>query len=154
MIDFVSIVLIGIIYGELLQCLIFIIAFTTLRVYAGGYHASTRMGCYGFTMSVVGLALTVVKYIPMNITVIVVLAIIATGIILKLSPIDTPSKPLDEIEYHYYRKKAIIILWGELLIAGLCVVMHFVEGAKCIMLALVVLALALVGEKINYLVKD
>lgn len=147
--DFVSIVLVGIIYGKFLLCMMFIVAFCSLRVYAGGYHASTRIGCYALTMSVVVMALTIIKYIPINVPLIVVFAVIAAGIILKLAPVDTASKPLDTVEYHYYRKKAVLILWVELVIAAMCTVMHFVEGAKCIVLALVVLAIALMGEKLK-----
>lgn len=106
--NIVTTLAIGIVLGELWQSLLFVLLFMALRTYAGGYHASTPMGCYLLTSSIIAIALSVLKYIEINIFVCVGLLIISGVVILILSPVASENKPLDNIEFVIYRKKQLL----------------------------------------------
>ena len=44
-INFISIVVIAIIFGRFVEMIVFAIGFVPLRMLKGGYHASTHIGC-------------------------------------------------------------------------------------------------------------
>lgn len=152
-INLVSILLIGIVLDTLLESIIFLMAFKLIRECAGGYHASTRVRCYLLSIFTVIVVLSVIKYISIDSIILLIMSMLASIIIILFSPVDTENKRIDAIERIYYRRKSMIILWVELLIAGLCVMVHFNKGTKCIVFALFVLAMALVGEKIKNIKK-
>lgn len=147
--NMVSVLIIGMILGVLLESIIFLMAFKFIRQYAGGYHASTRIRCYLLSIMTIITVLSVIKYVSMDEIILVTLSGLASIVILLLSPIDTENRRIDAVERIYYRKKTIIIWVIELFIAVMCMIVHFYEGAKCIVLALLVLAMALSGEKLK-----
>lgn len=149
MLSLLSVLTIGLILDVLLQSIVFVTAYKFIRQYAGGYHASTPVRCYALSIVTVIIVLSVIKYIPIQTAVLLILSGLSGIIIWLLAPVDTENKRIDIAEYRYFRKRTKRMLWVELLIAVLCAVMHFDEGTKCIVLALVVLALALVGEKMK-----
>ena len=141
-----SAIIIGLITREVLPCMIFLICFTAIRQYAGGYHASTRPRCYLLSMSVVAVVLAIIRYVTISFWLLVGLLIIASLVILLLSPVDTENKRLDNIEQNYYRRKAIVI-WGiESIAAALCILFEYECLAESIVFALVVLSIAQVAE--------
>lgn len=148
--NIVTTLAIGIVLGELWQSLLFVLLFMALRTYAGGYHASTPMGCYLLTSSIIAIALSVLKYIEINIFVCVGLLIISGVVILILSPVASENKPLDNIEFVIYRKKTIVI-WGmQIICAVLCIVKEYRDISVCIVLAHVILALSQLYAKVAY----
>lgn len=54
-------VVIGAAFGELLYCMIFLIAFMLLRQEAGGYHAPGWMSCYFLSCGILGFNLVMDK---------------------------------------------------------------------------------------------
>lgn len=150
----ISVLIIGIVLDVILESLIFIMAFKAIRECAGGYHASTRLRCYVLSMLTVITVLSVIKYIPLDTVVLIIMSVLASIIIILLSPVDTENKRIDAIERIYYRRKSMIILWVELIIAMICVIIHYEEGAKCIVVGLLVLAIAQIAENIKKLIKN
>ena len=148
--NIITTLVIGIVLGELWQSLLFVLLFMALRTYAGGYHASTPIGCYLLTSSIITIALSVLKYIKINIFVCIGLLIISGVVILILSPVESKNKPLDNIEFIIYRKKAIAI-WGiQVICAALCTVMGYWDILTCITLAHMILALSQLFAKVEY----
>lgn len=141
-----SALVIGLVTGEILPCMIFLICFTAIRQYAGGYHASTRPRCYFLSMSVIAAVLLIIHNFVISYWLLAGLMLAASLVILLLSPVDTENKRLDSIEQNYYRKKAIVI-WGlESVAAAICIWMEYECGAESIVFALVVLSIAQVAE--------
>lgn len=141
-----SALLIGLITGEILPCVIFLICFTAIRQYAGGYHASTRIRCYLLSMSAIAAVLLIIHNFVISYWLLVGLMLAASLVILLLSPVDTENKRLDSIEQNYYRRKAIVI-WGlEIAAAATCIWLNYECGAESIVFALVVLSIAQVAE--------
>ena len=57
---------IGAAFGMLMETIVFLVVYMSLRVYAGGYHASTQLRCYilSFGMVIAALMLIRVTNVP------------------------------------------------------------------------------------------
>lgn len=102
----------GSIFSILIESIVFYIAFSLIRRYAGGFHASSEMKCTLITTISIFLCLLCTKLCETNnIQIpILVLTSIATVLIFVLCPLDTPEKPLTKEEYKYFRKISWLIL--------------------------------------------
>lgn len=113
----------GFIFGMVIESLIFLISFSLIRTYAGGYHCKKAINCYLFSSGVVVLVLTIVKFSPKgNILVSsLMMLLIAIPIILRLAPVETETKPLDEVEQKHFRNKTIF----HLAVEGIVIIILF-----------------------------
>lgn len=147
LLDVLTCIAVGIVLDSLLQTILFLLAFTGIRSYAGGYHASTPLRCYALTILMITLSVVTLKYIEWNVWILSGLLVVASIVILILAPVDTENKPIDDVEYVYFRKMTIKVLAIEVVLAMVCIVLRFEIGAESIVGALVVLAAALWCEK-------
>lgn len=111
--------IIGLIFGVFFEIAVFLAAYIPLRSFAGGFHAKTPLRCYIF--SVIMLIVVSIGFKYFHLTAWVYCAILAAAfvIILVLSPVEDKNKPLDDLEYKVYKRRAIIIAAIELAVAGL-----------------------------------
>lgn len=119
----ITMVLIGIAFGLLVQTILFVICYSTIRAYAGGFHAKTRINCYIISVIMIIAVLFVLKISPVQYRkqISLVGMLLSTAVILWLSPEDNPNKRLDQIEINRYKKivikliiieiAAFIVLW-------------------------------------------
>lgn len=116
----VSLLCIACLVGVLWETIFYIVLFVPIRIYAGGYHARSFLWCY--TVSVGAYLLCIILwfnlYISNNIMIISVL--IASAVILKLSPMADPNKPMDMLEKIKFKKLVKTILLFELSVFFLC----------------------------------
>lgn len=105
-------VLLGLIFDLVVESIVFLISFSFIRMYAGGYHCKKASSCYIMSSATVILVLGIVKYTPVQnmFQVSLVLLLIATLILLKCAPVGTGTKPLDGAEKEYLRQKVLIYL--------------------------------------------
>lgn len=144
-----TIILIGIIFGELIGVMFFAISFMTLRKYAGGYHAPKPVRCYIMTCIVLAATAILLKNIHFSVVAIVIGLCISATIILTMTPVECKNKPLDSLERKIYRQKALFI-WGiGIIIAICCLWFEVIIVSKCIMLANCMVALAQIGESVG-----
>lgn len=61
-----SILIIAAVVGNFFDTLIFFAAFIPLRVYAGGYHANTKLRCYLVSLSVYGIFTVAIYVLPVK----------------------------------------------------------------------------------------
>lgn len=144
-----SMLLLGIVFGEIYQCIVLTVSFMALRSYSGGYHASTSLRCYILTVASISAALSIMKFIAVNRFICLGLLVLSSVIILLLSPIGTKNKPLDEIEKIIYRKKTIIVGSVETCAALIFIVLNNTEIHIAITLAQVIISVALVFGNIK-----
>lgn len=148
-IDFISMMLIGILFNEVIECLVFILMFIPLRQYTGGCHASTPIKCYISTLLMITIVLSVIGNVNFSFSVLSGLFILSGVIIWILSPVAAKNKPLDDMEKRIYKKKAVSI-WGiELIAAIICIIIRTENLSECIMMAHAVIAVALVVGKVT-----
>ena len=140
----------GIIFGKIYQSLVFVVAFMVLRSYSGGYHASTSVRCYIFSVISITAGLSVMKFVEINRLVCLGLLILSSVIILVLSPIGTANKPLDEIEKIIYKKKVVFVWSIEVCVALLFIVLNITEIHIAIVLAQTLVDIALLLGMMQY----
>lgn len=110
-IEVMSIVLISSFVGNFAETVIFFAVFIPLRIFAGGYHAATRLRCYLVSLAVYALFTVLIKTIPENaymyITISeVIFTVIAVGL---FSPVIHANKHLNSTEIRNFRKFSIEI---------------------------------------------
>ena len=88
LLNLVTLLVIGISIGMIWQGIIFVLAFMSMRKYAGGYHSTTPLRCYFLTNIVILSMLSVMKYMEINIFIYWGLFIVSSIIILELSPVE------------------------------------------------------------------
>lgn len=120
--NLLSIVLVGYLFDCTMAIIIFTVGFRIFRKYAGGFHASTRIGCYVLTMAMIFIVAFCENVIEIN-TTISVLGVGLEGLYLWwFAPTENLNNPLTEQEISIYReknKKNILLFtsffWGGIL---------------------------------------
>lgn len=97
-----TLLFLGFVFNCVPRCLLFLILYLPLRIYAGGFHAKTKIGCYlisAFTFLFVVLypADTTIHFYHL------VFPCISTCIIYYFSPVSATNKPLDDLEALHFR---------------------------------------------------
>jgi accessory gene regulator B len=118
LLNILTTLIIGFAMGMIIQSIVFTLAYIPIRIYAGGFHASTPQRCWAISAVMLIAALCFVKYLPeAYYTPLYAISIIACIIIMILSPVEDLNKPLDEKEKTVYKRRAIIITVIEAAIA-------------------------------------
>ena len=141
---YLIIVILGIVTGNWLEMLVFLLPFTVLRQYAGGIHLEKAGSC--MVVSSI-LVLLCGQYLASGSAVMWQIRIIwlaAVGVIFVMAPVDASSKKLDEKEKKVYGMRARAILIIECAIAGVFSVTGYFLVVNGIMVAHIVLASGLI----------
>lgn len=141
--NMITTVLIGLVFGQVLESVVFLAGYCALRTYAGGFHTETALRCYVASCALVAGVLLFCKIYPLSYAWVMILpTVAATALIAALAPVAATHKPLDAEEYIYYRKHCrrrlcvevavllVFVLIGQLRLAlvlstGLCLVAFF-----------------------------
>ncbi len=125
--EILCILIISIFMRNFLETLLFFVMFVPLRIYAGGYHANSRIRCFGI---LVGVYVIFSFFIHIN-NEILHTAIIYIGMVFSVcmvvmtSPVLHSRKHLTENEIHVFRKVAIAICCVETMVV---LVLFFIFG--------------------------
>ena len=113
--EILSILILALFLGNFSETFVYFIAFIPLRLYAGGYHADSKLSCYIILVAVYGAFTALLKVIPASYYIYIGLfSIILTSImILKFAPIVSSKKSINEAETAFYRKVCIWIMLME-----------------------------------------
>ncbi len=144
LINILTTLLIGFAFNKTTETIVFLASYIPLRVYAGGYHARTQMGCYIFSIVMIISVLLAIEFIPWTNFICITISVISALIIFFLSPVEDTNKPLDAAEVKVYGKKARIILGLELGVLVLFMIFGIGRIVTSISLSLVVLVFMLV----------
>ena len=101
--------LLGMLLDMAFESIFFIIMFSAVRSYAGGFHFKKPVYCYIMSSAVIILALVIAKNVLIyNIGLLnILLMLISMTILVCFAPIETASKPLDDKEKTIFRKRTI-----------------------------------------------
>ncbi len=111
-----SSLIIGLIFGVFLEIAVFMATYIPLRSFAGGYHANTPLRCYIFSVIMLIIVSSGMKYLHLTEWVYYAVLLAAALIVLVFAPVEDRNKPLDEIEHKVYKRRTIFIAGTELLI--------------------------------------
>lgn len=147
--NMITLIIIGFIFNMFWQSLIFMIAYSFLRAYAGGYHANTQLRCYLFSTGMIVVVLWIIKLIPWNSFICFIITAISSMIILLIAPVEDSNKPLDQKEKGIFKKWTNIILC---ILIGLAL-LFWIIGTKqisiCIIMAICMISVMAVLGKIK-----
>lgn len=117
--------LFGCIFGTLWESMVFYIMFSTLRCYAGGFHASKESVCTCCTTVALFLASLSIWILSAVESVIVPLCVLVLcgAVVYLLSPLDSEDKPLTSDDFREYRRKSrmIVIILTAIAMSGVCI---------------------------------
>lgn len=143
-------ILIGFIFRAVWESILFMIVYTPLRTYGGGYHAKSEVRCYLFSIVLILVVLLGVKIIPEIDVIILGLTEVGGIIIWFLAPVEDRNKPLDKEERIIYKRRTSIILITEIIITISLLVLNFKEMALVMAVSIFIVSLMLIlGKMIN-----
>jgi accessory gene regulator B len=110
-INILAILTIGLCFGMVVETITFLISFSMIRIYAGGYHAKSRLRCFMISILIIFFSLLIIKMsILQNILMDIFLLILSFLLIYIFTPSDNQNKVLDSLERLRYRRISVIIL--------------------------------------------
>ena len=110
LLNVITTLLLGILFQQLLLCMLLNAAYIPIRISAGGHHADSPFRCYINSTIMIAILLAVIKWIPINPIASVILLVVASIVIWILAPVETENNPLDDTEQYVYRKRTRIVL--------------------------------------------
>lgn len=101
----------GLLLKILPETVLFLVAFFSLRPYAGGWHASTQGKCTLISYGITAIALFAFRLMPevALLPVSIGQMLIGAAVIWRWAPMENPNKPLDAEEIVHYRRYARVI---------------------------------------------
>lgn len=147
---FVSI-LFGMILREIPESIGFGFFFTLIRSFAGGIHAKSESVCTITTTVLMFIGIYAIKLFEMYkpILLSLPLLVVASLLVLPLSPLDSLAKPLDAQEKHKYRLITYLVLFAMLVLILCSFLSGFIDLYFCILVAEVLESSLLTAAKIQ-----
>lgn len=130
--------------GDIIVGLLFELTYIPIRIYAGGYHASSKRRCEYLSYGSLILCMILVFYVPIKLILMNILILMSGLIIFLFSPIESPHKKLNNIEKKIFRRKSIIYMIIGILMYVALIKVGEVDWAKTIMISISLVSLGLI----------
>ena len=150
LINLIVMITIAVITKTFIPCINFT-TFVTLRIYAGGYHADTHLGCIMTLITVQTVFIFIIKIIPITILLLLVpvFIIISLITIFFLSTVEHPNKPLDSSLKSKLRKKSLVVMVLWLIFITVCMKVGKEDYSFYASFGMFSISLAMILEKIK-----
>jgi len=154
--NFIFVLVLGFMFGIPVLSVAFFIAYTAIRVYAGGYHADTPVRCFFISIVITVPAMLAIRYQQAWCTLVVfycILGLSAAALIL-LSPVGNKNKMPDALEKVVYRRRMLRnLVMLSVVAAGL---FHFAyhDYAAAVLCGIMLAAIMAITGKIKLLQKS
>ena len=142
LIDTTVILVCSYLFGNLWAGLLFDAAYSTLRIYAGGFHANTEKSCFTLSYSCIFLCLLFIFYAHISSATMSIAYLIIGISVAIMSPVEHENKPLYPAEKKAYRKKCLFYLIVDTCTYILLLWNHLALFAKAIFAALALICLS------------
>lgn len=120
--DTVIILFVALCLKQVVFACAFLICFTSIRQYAGGFHAKTPIRCFGTTIVFFLSAILAAKYYSVWQQFLIGIWVISGCIICFFAPVQNGNKPLDDIEKRVYRKRTWCVWLFQSAIMFICII--------------------------------
>ena len=150
-IEVLSILMIACVVGNFLETTLFFLAFIPLRLFAGGWHASTRLRCYLTSLFVYAVFTFLLYIIPAQYYPRLLLwcGCFAFLVVAIWAPVAHKNHPITRIEYKHYKKISLTVCIIELMILIVLYHSNFQNVLLvAIVLGLLMEVLAMLTEKL------
>lgn len=101
-INWLTAILIGALLNMVWQTVAYLILFTPVRIYAGGFHAKTQLQCYFFTSLFQFVIMAGIKYLPFTWWVYLIIVLISVYCMFFIAPLEAENKPMTAEEHIKY----------------------------------------------------
>jgi len=112
--NFVTSILIGVIFGKVVDSIFLLAAYMPLRSYAGGHHSSSSEKCYIVSSFIMIMWMCLLEFQILPTSCCVIMLIVGLAVCFILAPVEDKNKPLDADEIRIYRKRSLAILLIEI----------------------------------------
>lgn len=146
------IIFLGIITKCLPDVIAFIIAFTVIRQYGGGYHADTRIRCFILSVLTLFLDIVMIKLAELgfiSMLFLIITTLLSVVYIWIVAPIDTKNKRLDADEIVHYGKRAKVVILILCLIVCILLFFKINNYARAIMFGIVTEAFLMIAGAVQ-----
>ncbi|KOR25707.1 accessory gene regulator B family protein [Clostridium sp. L74] len=148
--SFLCVVILGVILNVLIEAIIISLAIAIFRKYSGGIHANSPNKCAIFGAIVCVVMALIVKNINIRFSLMTILIFILVYIysyytIYKFVPVDTKSKPIDNVDEKLRLKKCSFLVISMLLLIEILLVLLYLKYnnialiyyGRCIMMGII-----------------
>lgn len=149
--EILSVLILSLFLSSFIETLMFFVAFVPFRMYAGGYHAETKLRCYLVLLAVYAIFILLIGYMPAKyIMPVEICSMVLTAVMVFTSaPIVNKNKRASENERRVYRKISIvlmlvefgIIILGMVILPGNIIFFSFSLGQSAVTSSMVAAAL-------------
>jgi len=147
--DILFSLLLSFLLGNLFVGILFELSYCILRVYAGGYHAPTRLICIWLSYTSVTLCLILIFFLPLRSIAMHMLLTAAILCVVLFSPAESKNKPLSNREKQVYRRNSIVIAAIELAAYLMLFYNNTVLYSKTICLAVCMVAIGQIADAVQ-----
>lgn len=147
-IELLCILLLSLYVGNCLNTIFYFLSFIPIRLYVGGYHADSKLRCFGILIMVYVLFSLITGYMPLEETKwwLVILSMLSVVPIYIWAPLKNKNKTISEGERRHFRRisfvlwlvEMVIILFAILIGKYNCHIQSFSVGLVSAILALIV----------------
>lgn len=113
--EVLSILVLSLFPGNFAETCLFFAAFIPLRIYAGGYHADTRLRCYFVSLAIYALFSAAIAFLPQSfyLPAAIAEAVISFAAVYIFSPVVHFRRKMNSIEIKNYRRFSLAICAAE-----------------------------------------
>ena len=149
LVNLICTIILGVLYERLFESILIVALYIPLRSYAGGFHAKTSFRCFVYSLVMMFLLLSVIKFFKLGNTICFIICIMSGIIIFLVSPVPDKNKPLEKIEYKVFKRRSRQILAIEVLLFVVSILTKWNTIAECVSLSLGLVAVMLVMGRKN-----
>ncbi|MDO5398598.1 MAG: accessory gene regulator B family protein [bacterium] len=150
-----AILFVSIILGNFFETIIYLVGFIPIRIYAGGYHANTRLRCFIMLLAVYAIfSITNTHELLQQYRIYaLIISFINILAVYLWAPLENENKSVNANERKYYRKKSLIFSVIGFIIAIIIISVNFCNTyTQAFLLGLSTALLALFAGKIKNIV--
>ena len=125
------------------QAVLFLVLCYVLRIFAGGYHATTPARCGMISAIFILICFLCIKYVTLPSVLTHGLTLAGGLFIMRFAPVDTANKELDEKEEQAYGRMARRIVLAEFGIYLISALLGWEPGTHCVSVCLFLMAVNL-----------
>lgn len=118
LLQILSVMILSVLFADIFYAFIYLLFYIPIRIYSGGYHASTHLGCFSITNLLFLNIILITKFIPDSYCKIIsiIIILICFPIIFFFTPIINPNNPISPSKKTKYKFISRIYILAESII--------------------------------------
>lgn len=147
LVEILFVIMLSAICQNFLQTLTFFVAFVPLRIYAGGYHADTRLRCFLILIMIYTVFTVLLHILPVETYQYIIYGSVAFTVIvvIVMAPLLHDRKNMNDREIKFFRKVALsicffevaLIILGSMFLKNNIYILSFVFGQISVTISMV-----------------